>query len=172
MPDPLQAKCCTTSRSRVSAAAPIPVPTPVNRTASQKRTASGDWNVEGMRFPAAGGEGTSGVVSFMGVSPEWYRALTASLSCDHCGTSRLTFSNVTWDQKLLPSRAGRAVLMGGRYLLMSATKYSIPSLPPRAKQEPHTLDNSSALITSTAGSRACRVLNGPTYQAGATALRS
>src|SRR6202161_3709141 len=67
--DPLQATCCTTSRSRVSAAAPIPVPTPVNRTASQKRTASGDWSVEGMTLPAAVGK-DPGVVNFMGVFPQ------------------------------------------------------------------------------------------------------
>jgi hypothetical protein len=64
--DPLQAICCTTSRSRVSAAAPIPVPTPVNRTASQKRTASGDCRVEGMMLPAAVGKDPE-VVNFMGV---------------------------------------------------------------------------------------------------------
>jgi hypothetical protein len=32
-----------------------PVPTPVNKTASQKRTASGDWSVEGMMLPAVVG---------------------------------------------------------------------------------------------------------------------
>src|ERR1035438_7347325 len=67
--DPLQARCCTTSRSRVSAAAPIPVPTPVNRTANQKRTASGDWSVEGMMLPAAVGK-DPGVVNFMGIFPQ------------------------------------------------------------------------------------------------------
>src|ERR1700691_1367635 len=67
--DPLQATCCTTSRSRVSAAAPIPVPTPVNKTANQKRTASGDWSVGGMMLPAAVGK-DPGVVDFMGVFPQ------------------------------------------------------------------------------------------------------
>src|ERR1017187_764216 len=67
--DPLQARCCTTSRSRVSAAAPIPVPTPVNRTANQKRTAYGDWSVEGMMLPAVVGK-DPGVVNFMGVFPQ------------------------------------------------------------------------------------------------------
>src|ERR1700722_17038967 len=64
--DPLQATCCTPSRGRDSAAAPIPVPTPVNKTANQKRTASGDWSVEGMMLPAAVGK-DPGVVDFMGV---------------------------------------------------------------------------------------------------------
>src|ERR1700691_517667 len=67
--DPLQATCCTTSRSRVSAAAPIPVPTPVNKTASQKRTASGDWSVEGMMLPAAVGKDPE-AVNFMGIVPQ------------------------------------------------------------------------------------------------------
>ena len=69
MADPLQATCCTTSRSRVSAAAPIPVPTPVNKTASQKRTASGDWSVEGMMLPAAARK-DPGVVNFIGTFPQ------------------------------------------------------------------------------------------------------
>src|ERR1039458_2829739 len=70
--DPLQATCCTTSRSRVSAAAPIPVPTPVNRTASQKRTASGDWSVEGMMLPAVVVGKDPGGVNFMSVFPRGY----------------------------------------------------------------------------------------------------
>src|ERR1700691_5812626 len=76
--DPLQATCCTTSRSRVRAAAPIPVPTPVNKTDSQKRTASGDWRVEGMMLPTAAGK-APGVVNFMGVFPQRLRSSAARL---------------------------------------------------------------------------------------------
>jgi hypothetical protein len=66
VPEPFQARCCTSSKSRVSPAAPIPVPTPVRSTASQKRVAPGRTSVEGIASPGAGGvlEGSSDMVSY------------------------------------------------------------------------------------------------------------